>query len=157
MNFLEQLAAEWYALQGSFVRSNVKANRRVNGGWDSELDVLAYSPATGELVHVETSAASSSWDVREERARNKKFVYSIVQYAEMIGTHPSMVRKRMVVGSQQVPPEPFWDDIEVVTIPQFMAEIHAGLKGRHPMRDAVPENYPRLRAIQFSLAYSGRA
>lgn len=43
MNFLEQLAGEWFTYKGYFVRTNIKRNKRSKGGWDNELDVLAYS------------------------------------------------------------------------------------------------------------------
>ncbi len=42
MNFLEQLAAEWFEYTGYFVRANARARKRSAGGWDMELDVLAY-------------------------------------------------------------------------------------------------------------------
>lgn len=58
MNFLESLAAEWYAIQGYFMRTNIKANRRGNGGWNNEIDVLAYDPGSAKLVHLETSKGS---------------------------------------------------------------------------------------------------
>ncbi len=34
MNFLQQLASEWYRHEGYFVRTNVKALKRLKGGWD---------------------------------------------------------------------------------------------------------------------------
>ena len=55
MNFLESLAAEYYEYTGYYVRSNIKARKRTLGGWDAELDVLAFMPATKELLHIETS------------------------------------------------------------------------------------------------------
>lgn len=61
MNFLESLASEWYAIQGYFVRTNIKANRRPNGGYNNEIDVLAFLPATGKLVHLETSWDALTW------------------------------------------------------------------------------------------------
>jgi hypothetical protein len=67
MNFLESLTAEWYAIQGYFVRTNIKANRRGNGGWNNEIDVLAYDPGTAKLVHLETSWDAFTWEKREAR------------------------------------------------------------------------------------------
>lgn len=154
MNFLEQLAAEWYATQGYFVRTNAKANRRAQGGWGNELDVLAFKPGTGELVHLETSWDALTWDGRKDRFITKKFVFSLEEYEQLIGLRPSSVRKRAVVGTSVTCPETSWaGDIEVVTVPRFVAEICAGLKGRHPLRDIVPETYPRLRAMQFAMAF----
>ncbi len=40
-NYLEQLVAEWYEYQGYFVRRNIPEAPRPNGGYDSELDIVA--------------------------------------------------------------------------------------------------------------------
>lgn len=154
MNFLESLAAEWYAIQGYFVRTNIKANRRGNGGWDNEIDVLAYDPATSRLVHVETSWDAYSWEQRESRYLKKKFIFSFEQYAEIIGTTPASVQKRAIIGTSRSHPKAIWgEDVEVTTVPNFIAEIAAEVKLRHPMRDVIPETYPCLRSFQFALAY----
>lgn len=155
MNFLEQVAAEWYAIQDYFVRTNVKANRRPNGGWNNELDVLAYNPKRKELVHVETSWDAFNWDNRRERFTTKKFVFSYEQYTQLIGDHPKVVLKRAVVGTTRgSAPEPVWNgDIEVITVPNFIQEVSAGIADRNPMKDIIPETYPCLRAMQFILAY----
>ncbi|TCZ85031.1 hypothetical protein [Lysobacter sp. N42] len=67
MNWLEQLVAEWYEYQGYFVRRNVLVGRRANGGWECELDVVAFHPGLRPLVHIEPSMDSNSWEVRAQR------------------------------------------------------------------------------------------
>lgn len=156
MNFLESLAAEWYAVQGYFVRTNIKANRRDNGGYNNEIDVLAFLPVTGKLVHLETSWDAHSWEMREERYLSKKFVFSAEQYAELVGIMPTDIQKRAIIGTSKSQPKEIWGtDIEVTTVPNFIAEIAAEMKLRHPMRDVIPETYPCLRSFQFALAYGG--
>jgi len=66
-NFLEQLVAEWYEYQHYFVRRNVRVGRRSMGGYESELDVVAFSPEKKHLVHIEPSMDSDSWEKREKR------------------------------------------------------------------------------------------
>lgn len=156
MNFLESLAAEWYAIQGYFVRTNIKANRRHNGGYNNEVDVLAFLPSAGKLVHLETSWDALTWAEREERYLSKKFVFSSKEYAEIIGATPKCIQKRAIIGTSKTQPKEIWGvDIEVTTVPNFVAEIAADMKQRHPMRDVIPETYPCLRSIQFALAYGG--
>ena len=65
-NYLEQLVAEWYEFRGYFVRRNIKVGRRAKGGYEGELDVVAFHPSKKHLVHVEPSLASHTWDKREE-------------------------------------------------------------------------------------------
>ena len=154
MNFLEQLAAEWYECQGYFVRTNAKANRRSKGGWDNELDVLAFNPGTKELVHLETSWDALTWEGRKTRFLTKKFVFTDLQYAELVGHPPSKITKRAIVGTSKASPGSLWGkDIHVTTVPTFVAEIAAWLRPKHPLRDVIPENFPRLRALQFGIHY----
>lgn len=49
MNYLEQLISEWYEYQGYFVRRNVLVGKRSDGGWECELDVVAFHPTKKHL------------------------------------------------------------------------------------------------------------
>src|SRR5690242_17667960 len=71
VNFLEQLAAEWYEFQGYYVRRNVKVGPRARGGHEGELDIVAFHPERRHLVHVEPSTDSQSWEKREQRYKKK--------------------------------------------------------------------------------------
>ncbi len=70
-NHLEQLIAEWYEFKGYFVRRNVNVGKRPNGGYECELDVVAFNPRERKLVHIEPSLDCHSWDKREIRFKSK--------------------------------------------------------------------------------------
>src|SRR5437764_13234533 len=55
MSHLEDLLCEYYDWQGYIVRRNVKVGRLSHGGWEGELDIVAYHPKTRDLVHLEPS------------------------------------------------------------------------------------------------------
>jgi len=57
--------------QGYLVRGNVKVGRRSRGGWAGELDIVAYHPQTGRLVHLEPSLDAHTWEKREKRFKKK--------------------------------------------------------------------------------------
>jgi hypothetical protein len=156
MNFLESLAAEWYEYTGHFVRTNVRTGKRAAGGWDGELDVLAYEPKSKTLKHVELSSDALSWEKRKERFITKKFVLNDAEYAEVFGLPFEKVERIVVVGiAQEAKFDLNWSrGIEVVLIPQFIQRVAASLKGVDPMSKAVPEGFGLLRAVQFTLAYS---
>jgi len=67
MNFLEQLLAEWFEYQGYFVRRNVRVGPRSKGGYECELDIVAFHPERKHLVHVEPSTDADSYDKRDRR------------------------------------------------------------------------------------------
>jgi len=155
MNFLEQLAAEWYEYSGYFVRTNVRARKRLQGGWEAELDVLAFLPSNKELIHIETSGDADSWAERKKRFLNKKFVFNNSEYEEMIGSSLSMIKRIAIAGwTRSSKSDLKWEEgIEVLLIPEFLSRIMAGLHSHDFMREAVPENYPILRTIQMVHEY----
>ena len=66
-NHLESLVSEWYEFRGYFVRRNVQVGKRASGGYDCELDIVAFHPEQRSLVHLEPSLDCHSWAIREGR------------------------------------------------------------------------------------------
>ena len=157
MNFLESLAAEWYEYNGYFVRSNSRTHKRKKGGWDVELDVLAYSPSDQRLIHIETSGDANSWQERKDRFLKKKFILPRKEYELLIGSRIGTLEKIAIVGWRSTKSDLHWkNDIKVVLIPQFLEEITTKLRDTSPFTQAVPENFPLLRAMQMALAFEKR-
>jgi hypothetical protein len=70
-NYLEQLLAEWYEYQGYFLRRNVMVGKREKGGYECELDIVAFNPGKNHLIQIEPSIDADSWKRREERYLKK--------------------------------------------------------------------------------------
>ncbi len=169
MNFLEQLAAEWYEYNGYLRRTNIKFGKRVRGGWKGEIDIAAYNPDTKEFIHIETSTDADGWTQRKKRFE-KKFTDAREHYMEIFSFKHMDIKPRQIAiaGLNRTPSAEVaswkssapnglpWGDIkiEVIHIPEFIKTINAGLKDKNPERDAVPESYPLLRAIQYSIFYN---
>jgi len=171
MNFLEQLAAEWYQYKGYFVRTNIKfgRNARGRGGHTGEMDVIAYEPKTKDFIHIEASTDALAWSRRKEIFERKftdarKYYMEIFPFKEM-GRKPIQIA---LVGFNRNPSPGVtswkssapngspWGDIEVVVIhiPKFFEQINTELKNRNPQNEAIPETYTLLRAIQYSAFYN---
>ena len=131
-------------------------NKRRKGGWANEIDVLAYSPEKSELIHIESSWDANSWEERKSRFIKKKFVYSHEQYEKIAECKIKAVRKIALCGlGKSAKVDLNWGNgIEVVFISKLVAEICSTLREKSPLNDAVPEGYPRLRAMQFALAFT---
>ena len=71
MNHLEQLISEWYEFKGYFVRRNIKVGKLSKGGYEGELDVVAFHPMEKHLIHIEPSIDADSWSKRENRFKKK--------------------------------------------------------------------------------------
>ena len=157
MNFLESLVAEWYEYSGYFVRTNPRARKRSKGGWDIEIDVLAYSPSDRRLIHIEVSSDASSWQERKERFMKKKFILSKEEYESLIGSNVDAIEKIAIVGWGTPKNDLNWGNgIKVVFIPQLIKDISTKLRATSLYEQAVPESFPLLRAIQIVLAFEGK-
>jgi len=156
-NHLESLVAEWYELLGYFVRRNVQVGKRARGGHECELDIVAFHPAQRSLVHIEPSLDSYSWEKREARYA-KKFIagskyipglfpgMAIPKHIEQIALFVyggGKGRERIAGG-------------RVMFIREFMAEIRAAIRHRKVGSEAIPEELPLLRTLQFAVEYWGK-
>jgi hypothetical protein len=154
MNHLEELVGEWYEFNGYFVRRNVLVGKRPGGGFEGELDVVAFHPKSRHLVHIEPSLDGDSWNRREERFRKKfalgrehipKFFSGmnlpneITQIALFVFASKSNVT---TIGGGQV-----------ALASELYFEIVNGLKGKRIASQAVPEQFPLLRTIQYCCEY----
>lgn len=152
MNFLEELVAEWYQYRGYFVRRNVKIGRLGHGGYEGEMDILAFKQDMSEFLHIETSTDNMTWMMRRKRF-TKKFASAEKQYKALFGRRPD--HRIVIVGLGRNAKQEVAPGVETRLIPELIAEISVELSKRNPIRDAVPEGYPLLRAMQFTLAYAG--
>lgn len=155
MNFLEQLAAEYYSHKQYFVRTNVKFGKRKNkGGYEGEIDVLAFRPEDLSLLHIETSMDCESWQKRKIRFQ-KKFRTAGAHYREVFTFEVKKLVKIVIVGlNKPQKPVSFGSGINIKSIPEFIKEISDYLEQHNPRNQAIPENFPLLRAIQFAIHFN---
>lgn len=171
MNFLEQLASEWYKYQGYFVITNIRFGLRLRGGYAGEMDIVGYkyTPETKDFVHIEASTDARDW-ARRKKIFEKKFTDARKYYMELFPFKEMDIRPRQIalVGLNLNPKTEVtswkslacngspWEDIkiEVVHIPKFFKQITTELKNRNPLKNVIPETYPLLRAIQYSAFYN---
>lgn len=153
MTHLEQLLAEFYDWKGYLVKRNIKVGRRIEGGWDMELDIVGYHPKTDHLVHIEASLDAHSWLKREERylkkfAMGEKYILDEVfnwlpatTSIERIAIFPSCPDGRTHVAGAKL-----------VSIDGFMKIVRDAVLERQVVaRDAIPEQYPLLRTLQLAV------
>jgi hypothetical protein len=156
-NFLEQLVAEWLESEGYFVRRNVKVEKRPNGGYDGELDVVGFHPGRKHLVHYETSMDCYPWPKREIRF-SKKFAAGQVHIPKLFkGLRlPSEIEQiALLFYCAQDNKRSKLGGGTLKTISKFMNEIKEGLGNRRIKNDAIPEQFTILRALQFANEFWG--
>ncbi len=151
-NFLEEVVAEWLEYQGYLVKRNerVGPNPNGNGGHEGELDVVAFNPKTGDLLHVEPSTDSWSWHIREEKFRRKfasggKYVKSLFDGL----TLPGEIHQRAVFAYGSDRNHKTIGGGEVQMAEDLLVEILGHLKRMQFSSRAVPERYPILRVLHM--------
>jgi hypothetical protein len=153
-NHLEDLVSEWYQFRGFFVRRNVQVGKRLRGGYDCELDIVAFHPSERLLVHIEPSLDSDSWERREERYRKKfeagrRHIPSLFPGLDLpkcpeqiaLFVYGARGERTDLAGGR------------IVLIREFMNEILGSLRGRRVAAAAIPEEFPLLRTLQFAAQY----
>jgi len=149
-NYLEQLAAEWYEYSGYFVRRNVLVGPKVGGGFEAELTILAVHLGQRTVVHVEPSMDAHSWDKREKRYRarfdaGRQFIPGLLGDFDLAGD----IRQIALIGLGSRINHPTLGGGEVLTLPDFLAEIIASVGTVTEASGAVGQQYPILRTLQF--------
>lgn len=155
-NYLEQLVAEWYEYQGYFLRRNVLVGKRPKGGYECELDIVAFHPRTKHLIHIEPSMDSDSWKTRENRYFKKfnagrKFIHTLFDGLELhadteieqvaLFVYASNTNHQTVGGGR------------VMLANELLVEIFSALKSKQLTTSMIPEHLAILRSFQFVAAY----
>jgi hypothetical protein len=153
-NHLEELVAEWYQLQGYFVRRNIQVGKRLKGEYECELDVVAFHPELQELVHIEPSLDSNKWEQREQRyckkfAAGRRYIPDLFRGLKL----PSEVKQIALFVYGGGINRTFVGGGRVIFIKQFMREVLEKLRTRPVSSSAIPEEYPLLRTLQFAAQY----
>lgn len=151
MNHLEQLVAEWYEYRGYFVRRNVRVGKRSTGGYDGELDVVAYDPKTQHTVHIEASMDADSWDKREQRF-DKKFKAGRQHIPTLFSglAMPAAIESIALFGFGSNTNNKQLAGARTMIAAELFREIVAVIGTKSVAKEAVPEGYPLLRTIQFA-------
>jgi hypothetical protein len=151
MNHLEQLVSEWYEFRGYFVRRNVQVGKRLKGGYECELDVVAFHPELQRLVHLEPSMDTHAWAVRESRYVKKfeagrKYIPGLFKGIVL----PKDMEQIVVLGYGSNANVKSLAGGKIMTSSELLAEITVEISKLRIATAAVPEQYPLLRTIQFA-------
>jgi hypothetical protein len=153
MSHLEDLIAEYYDWKGYLIKRNVKVGRLGHGGWEMELDVIAYNPHTEHLIHLEASIDAHSWETREKRF-TKKFNSSKKYIFKEVFTwlsHSTKVEEVAVLISHPKDRHEL-AGARIISIDELMSEIREEVKNCGIVaKSAIPEQYPHLRTLQLAL------
>jgi hypothetical protein len=153
-NHLEQLVAEWYEYQGYFIRRNVKVGRRPEGGYAGELDIVGFHPDKKHLVHIETSLDALSWAVREEKYQRKFDAGAQYIPALFAGMQvPAEIDRIAVLVFASKRSRTLLGGGKIVLVSELLEEIFQCLESRSIYTQAVDEQKPLLRTLQFVAEY----
>ena len=153
-NHLEELIAEWYEYKGFFVRRNIKVGKRQQGGYECELDIVAFHPELKKIVHIESSLDADSWARREERFQKKfeagrRYIPQILKGLDL----PNEIEQIAVLSFASKAHRKTLAGGKIMSVSDLLIEIVKGLAELKVSEQAVPEQFPLLRTIQFVTEY----
>ena len=156
-NYLEQLLAEWYEYQGYFIRRNVWVGKREKGGYECELDIVAFHPGKKHLLQVEPSSDADSWAKREERYA-RKFLAGRKYIPELFkdfGAQGPIDQVAVFLSASKQNRQTLAGG-RIVLASEILVDILRGLRSSSIFSSAVSEQYPILRTLQFVCEYRER-
>ena len=150
MNHLEELVSQWLNYNGYFVRAGIRVGKRPKGGWDGELDVVAFHPTRSHFLHVECSTDGDSWNEREQRFRRKFETGRNYANSLFDGLVLPQQLDQAVVHAFLAKPDEHRDlgGGRLVTVQELTSEIILDTPP-NAWSKAVPESYPLLRTLQW--------
>ena len=155
-NFLESLISEWLEFKGMFVRTNVLVGPRERGGYECELDVVGIDLQEKRILHYEPTMDALSWAERENRFKRKfdagkKYIPEL--FADFMRIHPDWIEQYAVLGFGSDADHKTIGGGKVMTVRKLFQSILKDLQDKRIDKQAISENMPRLRTIQFILNY----
>ena len=153
-NYLEQLLAEWYEFKGYFIRQNVWVGKRPKGGYECELDIVAFHPGRNHLVQIEPSMDASSWSERERRYKKKfdagrKYIPELFKGLNI----PTDIEQIAVLVFASKQNRKTLAGGRIVIINELLEEIFDELRSISIYSSAISEQHPILRTLQFVAQY----
>ncbi len=153
-NYLEQLVAEWYEYQGYFLRRNVLVGKRLAGGYECELDIVAIHPITKHVIHIEPSMDADSWEIREKRYGKKfeagrKYIPLLLEGFEL----PEQIEQIALLVFASRKTYQFIGGGRIMIANEFIREIFTNLKSKKIDANMIPEHLMILRSFQFVAQY----
>jgi len=151
MSHLEELLTEYYEWLGHVVKCNVLVGKLEHGGYEMELDVVAYDPQTTTILHLEPSLDALPWAKREARFAKKfdagqRFI--LPKLFPWLPATTRIIRRAILVSAGS--DRRTLAGAEVRTVDETIGEIkHAVSCKGIASRAAISEHYPLLRTIQF--------
>ncbi|MCX7887832.1 MAG: hypothetical protein N3B01_11350 [Verrucomicrobiae bacterium] len=151
-NFLEELAAEWYSYQGYFLVRNRRVGKRERGGYECELDLIAYKHSAKHLVHIEASTGSGSWSdleasYQKKFAAGKKYIPTLAE-SHGFGTLPPVEQIALLLYGSKKNRRTLAGG-KIVLVEELLKEILDELAKHDFTSKAVPEHLPLLRGFQL--------
>lgn len=155
INFLEQLAYEYYQILGYFVIKNRKIAIRAAGGWDGELDVVAIDVMRKKVVHVECGAGRKSRAETKSRLE-KKFALAKQHIHQLVPWDERQFELEQValVDSRKRRSAFRVDGAKTMTSKGFVEDCIDVVRAYIERGTVVPETYPILRTIYFVHLYT---
>jgi hypothetical protein len=156
MDYLEQLAREWYEYQGYFVRRDLWVGFESNGSYECELCVVAFHPTRRHIVHIEPSFDLLGWHEKEQHFQAKfdagrKYLHRLFG----VEPHVDLEQSALILESAHARAHTIGGG-RILLLSDFLADILQRLSRIDIATSMVPEQWPLILTLQFVANYRQR-
>jgi hypothetical protein len=154
VNLLEEILSEWFEFKGYFVKRNVRVGLLEKGGYQTELDIVAFHPETKHLVHIEPSGGATSWVKREEQYQKKfdagrKYIPDLFRGLDI----PSEIDQIAVMAYATKSNRETVGGGRILLFSELLVDIFREVCHWDIYKRVIPEKYGLLRLCQYIAAY----
>ncbi len=152
MEYLQQLATEWYEYKGYFVHRDLWVGIQSDGSYECELDIVAFHPTHRHLLHIEPSLDLLSWKEKQEHFQ-PKFDAGRKYLHRMFGNEPRIHLEQIALISANEDVPRTIAGARVIRLSDLIKELLTALSAFPISEWLVPEQWPLLRTLQFVAAF----
>ncbi|TVZ41862.1 hypothetical protein P886_1213 [Alteromonadaceae bacterium 2753L.S.0a.02] len=152
MSHIEDLIAEYYDWQGYLVKRKIVVGQHLLGSEDMVLDLIAFNPKSGHMIHIEPSIDSDSWNTHIEHFVKKFHLAKELIFSEVFTwLDPKVEIEQVSVLVTHPKGREKLGDAKLESVDELMAEIRRKVTEQGPVvKNPIPEHYPLLRTLQLS-------
>ena len=150
MEYLEQLAREWYEYQGYFVRQDFWVGLAPDGSYECELDVVPFHPLNRHVVQIEPGfdllpAAEKELHFRTKFDAGKRYLHRL--FGPPVGLH---VEQIALIAASDCEDRRTIGGGRVMLVSELVAHILRRICALDPITAPIAEHWPLIRTLQWA-------
>ncbi len=150
MDYLRQLAREWYEYHGYFVRRALPVGTTPDGAWECALDIVALHLGRHHVIHIEpsftvTPLTHHSIQFQQKFDAGKKYLHRLFNFPPRLH-----IEQIALIENFSDPPLKTIGGGRVLYLNDLVSHLLKRFAELGPRAESVPTQWPLLRTLQLA-------